>query len=660
MSLENFSQNENNKNYYKKYCQKSIDDMEEKIKQISDGMKTIENSLKDFQDSLKLLNKAIEICKEWVHNNLDIENNINKQHIDNIEKPLKSFNESINNIYSETEKIFDFNNKLDEKYIDLKDFDFFPQNSLDLIKSKSTSNSNNVNINENISFQSNIDNSGSFIKNFNENISILKKENEKVEEKSNYLFKCSQCGKEAILILKRTNKLYCEKCFNIYLDDNKNCEIDIGKDTIYIENFKSEREGEKILFLQSFEKIIKNIILKCNYILENEIIESQNKNNKKDKIFITKIFKYPKMETENVNELDCYINFLKDINITLKNEFNIDNINNDKFEITNKELIDKIKSIFTNEDFMYILNYIDNSKVNLLSSNESGSEEEDIENENFVINEKNINLNAFYYYIHLISKTKNISINLKEIINEIINSFNSNLSVPKNNICIVLNNESKISFIDNLVRTESFHQLSLQTIKNSYPNLNELYEFKEIVDDLSNKPFDLINYIDFSGNFITKKKLYKKVEKGKNEWIGIGLKVLGKYDDGNNKWLTKNSEWAIAYHGVGGKLSPKQVEEKLKNKVKNGITQGHSQTKFKLDDIRHPGKKVGNGVYLTPNLKFLDNFSGIILFNKRKYRVALMVKVKIDKIREPKDINYIWVLNKDYVRAYRILLKKID
>ena len=37
-----------------------------------------------------------------------------------------------------------------------------------------------------------------------------------------------------------------------------------------------------------------------------------------------------------------------------------------------------------------------------------------------------------------------------------------------------------------------------------------------------------------------------------------------------------------------------------------------------------------------------------------------MVKVKIDKIREPKDINYIWVLNKDYVRAYRILLKKID
>ena len=157
---------------------------------------------------------------------------------------------------------------------------------------------------------------------------------------------------------------------------------------------------------------------------------------------------------------------------------------------------------------------------------------------------------------------------------------------------------------------------------------------------------------------LQKKKLYKKVEKGKNEWFGIGLKVLGKYD--NNKWLTENSEWTTAYHGVGGKLPHKQVKEKLVNKVKNGITQGNSQTKFKLDDIRHPGIKVGNGVYLTPNLNFVDNYSGIIVFNKKKYRVALMVKVKIDKIREPKDINYIWVLHKDYVRAYRILLKKID
>ena len=34
-----------------------------------------------------------------------------------------------------------------------------------------------------------------------------------------------------------------------------------------------------------------------------------------------------------------------------------------------------------------------------------------------------------------------------------------------------------------------------------------------------------------------------------------------------------------------------------------------------------------------------------------------MARVLIDKIREPEDINY-WILNKENVRVYRILLKE--
>jgi len=40
-------------------------------------------------------------------------------------------------------------------------------------------------------------------------------------------------------------------------------------------------------------------------------------------------------------------------------------------------------------------------------------------------------------------------------------------------------------------------------------------------------------------------------------WIGIGLNVLGKYDNGNNEWLNHDGgdkEWAIAYHGIDGKF----------------------------------------------------------------------------------------------------------
>ena len=114
-------------------------------------------------------------------------------------------------------------------------------------------------------------------------------------------------------------------------------------------------------------------------------------------------------------------------------------------------------------------------------------------------------------------------------------------------------------------------------------------------------------------------------------------------------------------HGVGRKLSSNQVKEKLIRKIKEGIKQGNSQIKTRTDDKRHLGRKVGNGIYLTPNLNMLENYSGIIKFNHENYRVALMAKVKINKIREPIDANYIYVLPSEgnFVRPYRILLKKI-
>ena len=39
-------------------------------------------------------------------------------------------------------------------------------------------------------------------------------------------------------------------------------------------------------------------------------------------------------------------------------------------------------------------------------------------------------------------------------------------------------------------------------------------------------------------------------------WKAFGLKVLDKYDQGNNNWLAMDGnpeEWAVAYHGIGRK-----------------------------------------------------------------------------------------------------------
>ena len=102
------------------------------------------------------------------------------QIIKDIEQKLKSFNESINNIYSDSKKIFNLNRQLDGKYNDLKIFNFFPQGNFYLINSKSIGNSNNINENE--SFQSNIEQNRTFIQNYNDN-SAYRKMKKKIKMK---------------------------------------------------------------------------------------------------------------------------------------------------------------------------------------------------------------------------------------------------------------------------------------------------------------------------------------------------------------------------------------------------------------------------------------------------------------------------------------------
>jgi len=136
-------------------------------------------------------------------------------------------------------------------------------------------------------------------------------------------------------------------------------------------------------------------------------------------------------------------------------------------------------------------------------------------------------------------------------------------------------------------------------------------------------------------------------------WIGVGLNVLGKYDNGNNDWLGNNGnkdEWAIAYHAIG----------KNKNDLNEVVLDNY-------DDIFHPGQKVGKGIYLTPSPKGMELVGKYNIFdiNEKKYMVGMMVRVKPCKIRCPslcdKTIDY-WILNGTSleIRPYRILFKEIN
>ena len=445
-------------------------------------------------------------------------------------------------------------------------------------------------------------------------------------------YKCCKCGNNnANIIYQNKKDLYCKKCY-----ESLEHIID-GKEI----NEMNKDQADKAYFLNSMINLIKLIILECD-----EIIKIKKDNNS----IIKKKVEYYKME--NVQD---YFNFLVDINECIKG-----NVNIDKFNLANlnQEIREKINDLFKrNIDIKIDLdqeeyeNDIESSGeiINeFYDENEQNEEKEQHkEKKEKTKLEENI-LNDFYYFINIVPK------NNSKFNEETKNQIENKLKIKINPNNFIVSNNNKY-FIDNFVRTDNFLKLLLGEIKTLYPNLEELYEYKNIVDYLI-KECDIGNYIDCKGNFIIKINNKDKIKEKyypPYEWIGIGIKFNCSSPDFND------NEWAIAYYGVGGRLPMNEVKDKLKDIIINGLEQGNSQNKWNLEDIRHPGKKIGTGVYLTPNINLVENYCGIIQINNEKYRVALMVKVKIYKIKEPKDINF-WILNNKYIRPYRILLKKIN
>jgi len=149
-------------------------------------------------------------------------------------------------------------------------------------------------------------------------------------------------------------------------------------------------------------------------------------------------------------------------------------------------------------------------------------------------------------------------------------------------------------------------------------------------------------------------------------WKGFGLKVLDKYDNGNNDWLKMDNnpkEWAIAYHGIG-RASP-DVEGITNKIIEGGFIKGSGQSLKDKDDDNHHGQKIKEGIYCSPDIKFIEqcNLAGKSKteINGKKYKMAFMLRVKPDKIRFNNEYPNEWVLNEkttDEIRPYRILLKE--
>ena len=159
-------------------------------------------------------------------------------------------------------------------------------------------------------------------------------------------------------------------------------------------------------------------------------------------------------------------------------------------------------------------------------------------------------------------------------------------------------------------------------------------------------------------------------------WKGFGLKVLDKYDDGNNDWLDYNgnpNEWAIAYHGLGAGGSCKTVEEAALKVYEGGFKEGPNQVHESAKNINERYKPypndpnndhtetVGKGVYCSPDPNVMNGYAkySSTMINGKAYKMGFMMRVKPDKIRISGDYSKFWVLNgtTDEMRPYRIMIK---
>ena len=138
---------------------------------------------------------------------------------------------------------------------------------------------------------------------------------------------------------------------------------------------------------------------------------------------------------------------------------------------------------------------------------------------------------------------------------------------------------------------------------------------------------------------------------------------MDKYDNGNNTWIGMQNidgEWCVAYHGVGRFKDSKTIKDITGKIVKTEFRGGPNQAHENCYDIYHPGKKVKNGVYCTPNIYTAESYSGVSIINGGKYKTVLMVRVKPEAIRGCSCEPDYWVVDgtTDEIRPYRILYKK--
>ena len=595
------------------------------IKELNDPKKIIEQIVDAYgklgsyiENEIKNSFKNIDFdIKNDKNNNI---NNINNTKDNRAKKP-QDVDNHIKEIVKKLITIYDNKhiqkiNELIEKlrlFIEFEppSMDNYSNKSNELKSESSTNTSSNENVDEEIFFNLyNINNDGD-----NDNVNNLNHNN--VSKTNTINLFCFYCKiEEAKYYCNHCCRYSCEICFKEKLKDD---EEETDHKFIMMDNKKIENEENKQIFLKSFFNVIKKYILKSNYIIKNENQDYVNP-------FTFEKLQYPSIRDED--NWDYQKEFFISINYT--------------YDIIKKE-IDFNKSINEKELCFFLLNLFNDmfkdqilwNQVNLDDNYSDeygeGSESEEKDDE---------------------TKEKENEEKIKE------NGKNENDTITKTKDKF----DYIVNTIINFIRSKKFEKLSPKDIRNNYKKLPSLYHFKIIIDGIIRLRSKIpVDYLDYKYNSIIpnlslKNASESEICKSPYEWAEIGLNVFNKYANGD--WLKKNNDkWAIAYYGFGKSSTSEEIGKMLNDIVVKGEFKRELSAKSTELDIRHNGERIEEGIYLSPNVKIAEEYSGIFNFNNKEYKIVLMAKVLVENIREPKDHSF-WILNKGDIRIYKILVKE--
>jgi len=258
---------------------------------------------------------------------------------------------------------------------------------------------------------------------------------------------------------------------------------------------------------------------------------------------------------------------------------------------------------------------------------------------------------------------------MNAILNNAFNNDNNNYE-QQNNVQEQINNSQEEEFVPNQALLDVIQEPNPPNPPPPQNNQNQNGPIlpseliTEVIADVMNLNPDLLSGLgnNITGEWAQGEKRGGRQYNPPNGWIGYGLNVLNKYDNGNNDWLACNGragEWCIAYHGACNGQSSDNVKKGIKSILETNLKPGGGQAYASHDDANHPGQKVGRGVYCSPNPSVILGYAGTMNINGHNYQAAFMLRVKPDKIRYSSSQPDYWVVNGDFseLRPYRLLIK---